>query len=149
MAITFSCECWHSTLAARTASDEALTGGLRGADAATFVAQAAMNLALVCTQRLPAFRAAVRKKHLVDMIMSFAGGWWPDAIAGHMVCMYVFCLVGIYGASCFTCDRRASFSCTSVSQTARARCPLFLHHTHAQWARLVQDTVSAAPSHAY
>jgi hypothetical protein len=60
-----------------------------------------MALALVCAQRLPAFRAAVRKKHLVDIIMSFADRWWPDAIAGHMVYVYVSTPLVIFGASCY------------------------------------------------
>ena len=61
-----------------------------GAGAATYAAQAAMDLTLVCAQRLSVVRTVLRTNHLRSMIDSITAKWWPDAIAGHMTLVYVF-----------------------------------------------------------
>ena len=50
---------------------------------------AAIGLALVCAQRNLAYRTGVRQQYLVAWLDGVEARVWPDAIAGHMVDVYV------------------------------------------------------------
>ncbi len=62
---------------------------MRGADWAGFAGQAALGLALVCAQRLHAFRDTLRTGHLRRMVLRLLIGRLPNDVSGQLVNVYV------------------------------------------------------------
>ena len=63
-----------------------------------------MSLAMLCAQRLPAFRAGIKDKYLLQIHDHVSSGSWPDAIAGHMVNVYVLGRTHHLDESCSGCE---------------------------------------------